>query len=103
MEENEDKTGAETMPELDPDLRKAVLDELERFAQKGQDLLKRAKAVPKSRDLAAAMFANLAEEAHGAGKAVCRIASEVHEIEERMERAEYGTAGEDGEEEEDEG
>ena len=98
MEENEDKT--ETMPELDPELRKAVVDELERFAQKGQDLLKRAKAVPKSRDLAAAMFANLAEEAHGAGKAVCRIASEVHEIEERMERAEYGSAGEDGEEEE---
>lgn len=101
MEENEDKI--ETMPELDPELRKAVLDELERFAQKGQDLLKRAKAVPKSRDLAAAMFANLAEEAHGAGKAVCRIATEVHEIEERMEKAEYGTAGEDGEEEEDEG
>ena len=100
MEENEDKT--EAMPELDPDLRKAVVDELERFAQKGQDLLKRAKAVPKSRDLAAAMFANLAEEARGAGKAVCRIASEVHEIEERMERAEYGTAGEDGEEDEDE-
>lgn len=99
MEENEDKI--ETMPELDPELRKAVLDELERFAQKGQDLLKRAKAVPKSRDLAAAMFANLAEEAHGAGKAVCRIATEVHEIEERMEKAEYGTAGEDGEEDED--
>ena len=98
MEENEDKT--ETMPELDPELRKAVVDELERFAQKGQDLLKRAKVVPKNRDLAAAMFANLAEEAHGAGKAVCRIACEVHEIEERMERAEYGTAGEDGEEEE---
>lgn len=98
MEENEDKT--ETMPDLDPELRKAVVDELERFAQKGQDLLKRAKAVPKSRDLAAAMFANLAEEAHGAGKAVCRIASEVHEIEERMERTEYGSAGEDGEEEE---
>ena len=99
MEENEDKT--EAMPELDPDLRKAVVDELVRFAEKGQDLLKRAKAVPKSRDLAAAMFANLAEEAHGAGKAVCRIASEVHEIEERMERAEY--EDEDGEEDEDEG
>ena len=64
MEENEDKI-RRCLNSI-PELRKAVLDELERFAHKGRDLLKRAKAVPKSRDLAAAMFAvNLAGSPRG--------------------------------------
>lgn len=96
-------TNKDAMPELPEELHTTMQDAFERFAFVAQDVLARFKNLPKSRDLAAAMIANLAQEACTAGHGVMRLAKEVHEIEERMEMAEYEDAGEDGEiEEEDE-
>lgn len=82
-------------PQMPKEFLAAFVADLERHLRVAQDLVKRAKALPKNRDLAAAMITNLAMEARMSGCSVHTIAREIHEVEERMEKAEFGEVEED--------